>query len=70
MLRSGAEYLAAIKDGRKIYVGSELVRDVTEHAAFRNSARSFAEIYDRKRSAENAESPATRRTASTTRPGF
>ena len=55
MLRTGADYLAAIKDGRKIYVGSELVRDVTEHAAFRNSARSFAEIYDRKRSAENAE---------------
>jgi 4-hydroxyphenylacetate 3-monooxygenase len=55
MLRTGADYLAAIKDGRKIYVGAELVRDVTNHPAFRNSARSFADIYDRKRSAENAE---------------
>ena len=50
MLRTGSDYLASIRDGRKIYVGSELVRDVTAHPAFRNSARSFAELYDRKRS--------------------
>ena len=53
MLRTGNDYLAAIRDGRKIYVGSELVRDVTVHPAFRNSARSFAELYDRKRSSEH-----------------
>jgi 4-hydroxyphenylacetate 3-monooxygenase len=55
MLRSGKDYLAAIRDGRCIYVGNELVRDVTAHAAFRNSARSFADIYDRKRSAEHVD---------------
>jgi 4-hydroxyphenylacetate 3-monooxygenase len=53
MLRAGNDYLAAIRDGRRIYVGNELVRDVTTHVAFRNSARSFAELYDRKRSAEH-----------------
>lgn len=53
MLRAGSDYLAAIRDGRRIYVGNELVRDVTSHPAFRNSARSFAEIYDRKRSPEH-----------------
>ncbi|MBN8937712.1 MAG: hypothetical protein J0I13_15855, partial [Rhizobiales bacterium] len=55
MLRSGNDYLAAIRDGRRVYVGSELVRDVTTHPAFRNSARSFADIYDRKRAPENVE---------------
>src|SRR5687768_15322134 len=55
MLRSGADYLSSIRDGRKIYLGGELVRDVTTHPAFRNAARCFAEIYDRKRSAENLE---------------
>jgi aromatic ring hydroxylase len=29
MLRTGKDYLAAIQDGRMIYIGSELVRDVT-----------------------------------------
>jgi 4-hydroxyphenylacetate 3-monooxygenase len=53
MLRTGDDYLASIKDGRKIYLGGELVRDVTSHPAFRNSARSFAGIYDKKRSAEH-----------------
>jgi 4-hydroxyphenylacetate 3-monooxygenase len=55
MLRTGSDYLASIRDGRKIYIGSELVRDVTAHPAFRNSARSFAELYDRKRSSEHRE---------------
>ena len=53
MLRAGNDYLASLRDGRKIYVGNELVRDVTTHQAFRNSARSFAELYDRKRSPEH-----------------
>ena len=55
MLRAGKDYLAAIRDGRKVYIGSELVRDVTTHPAFRNAARSFGDIYDRKRSSENVE---------------
>lgn len=53
MLRAGNDYLASLRDGRKIYVGNELVRDVTTHEAFRNSARSFADLYDRKRSSEH-----------------
>jgi 4-hydroxyphenylacetate 3-monooxygenase len=53
MLLTGDEYLQSIRDGRKVYVGRELVGDVTAHPAFRNAARSFATIYDRKRAAEN-----------------
>jgi 4-hydroxyphenylacetate 3-monooxygenase len=52
MLRTGSEYLKALRDGRRIFIGSELVRDVTTHPAFRNAARSFSDIYDRKRSPE------------------
>jgi 4-hydroxyphenylacetate 3-monooxygenase len=55
MLRTGNDYLSAIRDGRRIYIGSELVRDVTTHPAFRNAARSFADIYDRKRASEDIE---------------
>lgn len=53
MLLTGDEYLESIRDGRRVYVGGELVEDVTAHPAFRNAARSFAMIYDRKRAPEN-----------------
>jgi 4-hydroxyphenylacetate 3-monooxygenase len=55
MLRTGCDYLNALRDGRRIYIGSELVRDVTTHPAFRNAARSFSDIYDRKRSPEHVD---------------
>lgn len=55
MLLTGQEYLESIRDGRRVYVGRELVRDVTAHPAFRNAARSFAMIYDRKCAPENRE---------------
>jgi len=50
---SGEDYLESIRDGRRVYVGSELVEDVTAHPAFRNAARSISTIYDRKRATEN-----------------
>jgi 4-hydroxyphenylacetate 3-monooxygenase len=53
MLMTGQEYLESIRDGRRIYIGGELVEDVTTHPAFRNAAKSFAMIYDRKRAPEN-----------------
>ena len=38
MLKTGAEYLESIRDGRKVYIGSEEVTDVTTHPAFHNAA--------------------------------
>ncbi len=55
MLMTGDEYLESIRDGRRVYLGGERVDDVTTHPAFRNAARSFAMIYDRKRTPENRE---------------
>ncbi len=53
MLKTGSEHLESLRDGRRVYIGSEEVNDVTEHRAFRNAARSFAMLYDRKREPEN-----------------
>jgi len=49
MLKTGAEHLESLRDGRVVYIGSEKVDDVTTHPAFRNAARSMAAIYDIKR---------------------
>ncbi len=48
MLRTGEQYLNAIRDGRVIYIGDERVDDATEHPAFRNIARTYAALYDMK----------------------
>jgi 4-hydroxyphenylacetate 3-monooxygenase len=49
MLKTGAEHLESLRDGRVVYIGAERVDDVTRHPAFRNGARSMAAIYDLKR---------------------
>jgi len=46
MLKTGAEYLEGLRDGRVIYVGGERVDDVTTHPAFCKAARSYAALYD------------------------
>ena len=53
MLKTGAEHLESLRDGRRVYVGGELVRDVTAHPAFRNAARTMASIFDMKAAPEN-----------------
>jgi 4-hydroxyphenylacetate 3-monooxygenase len=53
MLKSGADHLEQLRDGRSVYIGRELVRDVTAHPAFRNGAQSIAAVYDMKAAAEN-----------------
>lgn len=49
MLISGEEKLARMRDGRVVYLGAERIDDVTSHPAFRNAARTVAELYDYKR---------------------
>src|SRR5262249_36008333 len=48
MLISGTEKLERMRDGRAIYIGAERVSDVTHHPAFRNAARTIADLYDLK----------------------
>jgi 4-hydroxyphenylacetate 3-monooxygenase len=40
------EYIQNIRDGRKIYLYGDRVKDVTTHRAFRNSVRMTARLYD------------------------
>ncbi len=41
---TGAEYLASLDDGREVWLRGERVKDIANHPAFRNSARSIARI--------------------------
>ncbi|MFD3440521.1 4-hydroxyphenylacetate 3-hydroxylase family protein [Streptomyces sp. NPDC058685] len=53
MTRSGREYLAALRDGREVWLDGERVKDVTRHRAFRNTAASVAHLYDLAQSDEH-----------------
>src|SRR5262252_8068998 len=55
MARTGAQYIAGLKDGRTVYVNGERVADVTEHPAFRAAVRSIAQLYDVAASPEHRE---------------
>ncbi|MGD9846842.1 MAG: 4-hydroxyphenylacetate 3-hydroxylase family protein [Variibacter sp.] len=54
-MRTGAEYLRSLNDGRQVFVDGELVKDVTAHPAFREAARSIARLYDIGAAPENRE---------------
>lgn len=43
---TGEEYLESLRDDREVWVYGERVDDITEHPAFRNSARMIARMYD------------------------
>lgn len=45
-LQTGDEFLERLRDGREVWIYGERVKDVTTHPAFRNSARSIANLYD------------------------
>jgi len=55
MLKSGAEHLESLRDGRVVYIGGERVSDVTRHPAFAAAARTVAALYDMKRDPANRE---------------
>jgi 4-hydroxyphenylacetate 3-monooxygenase len=45
-MRTGAEYLRSLQDGRRVFLDGERVKDVAAHPAFREAARSIANLYD------------------------
>lgn len=46
MTRSGSEYIAALKDGRSVFLNGERVSDVAAHPAFAEAVKSVARLYD------------------------
>jgi 4-hydroxyphenylacetate 3-monooxygenase len=55
MVRTGKQYVDAIKRRATVYIGGEEVNDVTTHPAFRNSVGSVARLYDITADPANAE---------------
>jgi 4-hydroxyphenylacetate 3-monooxygenase len=53
MLVTGQQKKERLRDGRRIYLGSEEVRDVTTHPAFRNGCETIASLYDFKADPSN-----------------
>ena len=43
---SGKEFLDSLDDGREVWIYGERVKRISEHPAFRNSARMIARLYD------------------------
>ena len=54
-MKTGAQHLESLRDGRNVYIYGELVQDVTTHPAFRNSVASAAHLYDFQSCPENVE---------------
>src|SRR5262249_60354465 len=50
-MRSGAEYLAALRDGRAVFLDGERVEDPAKHPAFAAPIRRIADTYDLARAA-------------------
>jgi len=46
MIRTGADYIASIRDGRAVYVGGEKVKDVPSHPMFKPLVDIRARFYD------------------------
>src|SRR5215813_6439014 len=51
LMRSGAAYVASLRDGRSVFLDGERVDDVTKHPAFAEPIRCVAETYDRAKAA-------------------
>lgn len=55
VVKTGADHLAALRDGREVYIDGERVDDVTTDPAFRNAVQSAAALYDYQALPENIE---------------
>lgn len=55
MVKTGSQHIEMLRDGREVYLDGKRVTDVTTHAAFRNSIRSYANLYDFQARPENIE---------------
>jgi 4-hydroxyphenylacetate 3-monooxygenase len=55
MIKNGTQHIASLRDGRQVYINGQAVGDVTSHPAFRNSIRSYANLYDFQARPENVE---------------
>ncbi|MFF3559597.1 4-hydroxyphenylacetate 3-hydroxylase N-terminal domain-containing protein [Streptomyces sp. NPDC002574] len=55
-MRTGAEYLESLRDGRNVFIDGERIEDVTEHPLTRGYAAQAARFYDLHHEPENQDS--------------
>ena len=53
MTRNGKDYLEQARDDRAVYLDGQLIENVVDHPAFRNSFRTIADLYDFQAAPEN-----------------
>ena len=46
-IRTGTDYVRALRDGREVWHGGRRIADVTAHSGFTGTIRTLADIYDR-----------------------
>ena len=54
-MRTGAEYLESLRDGREVWVNGEKVKDVTTHPVLCRCAQTVARLYDLQRDPQYAD---------------
>jgi 4-hydroxyphenylacetate 3-monooxygenase len=54
MLRTGAQYLDSLRDGRQVWINGERVADVATHPAFRPIVSLRARLYDMAHEAQHS----------------
>lgn len=54
-IKTGAQHIKSLQDGRTVYLDGKLVSDVTTHPAFRNSVQSSGMLYDFQAHPDNVE---------------
>jgi 4-hydroxyphenylacetate 3-monooxygenase len=52
-VKTGAQHIASLRDGRVVYLDGKIVSDVTIHPAFRGAVRSIGQLYDFQAAPEN-----------------
>ncbi|KMO66969.1 FADH(2)-dependent monooxygenase TftD [Mycolicibacterium chlorophenolicum] len=72
-MRTGAEFIASLDDGRRVWVGDELIEDLASHPKTKGYVEAIAKFYDLHHDPEFQDrttfvtSPATRRPRATSR---
>lgn len=51
-IRTGADYISALRDGREVWYAGRRIQDVTTHPGFRGCMETLAALYDRQHSPE------------------
>ncbi|MFC0283166.1 4-hydroxyphenylacetate 3-hydroxylase N-terminal domain-containing protein [Camelimonas abortus] len=57
MIKTGAQHIASLNDGREIYLDGQRVADATTHPAYRGAVASVGRMFDFQSAPENLELP-------------